>query len=258
MKLLLFNKAPKQYLFLFVIITSLLVSSCSNYRWGWYTVSPLTTLGKSNLLFLLSGLMPTISLSLVAFAGSAIIGLFLAILGKMKNPIPRYVNKTLVAVLRSVPVLVLLLWTYYGLPIVANVSISIFWAAALTMMIAESAFIAEIYRTGIDSVSKSQVESAYVFGANTWQVYTKIILPQVFVRMLPSLINQFIYIVKISSLASIIGYQELTRKANELTTIEYRPLEIYTLLILEYLVLILIISIIGKYISSKLGPSHDD
>lgn len=126
------------------------------------------------------------------------------------------------------------------------------------MALCESAFVAEIFRTGIETISKSQVESAYVMGANTFQVYLKIILPQVFRKMLPALANQMVYMIKISSLASVIGFEELTRKSNELNVTERRPLEIYTILIIEYLILILVVTFIEKLIVSKVGPSYDD
>jgi polar amino acid transport system permease protein len=80
-----------------------------------------------------------------------------------------------------------------------------------------------------------------------------VILPQAIRRVLPPMANQFIYVVKMSSLASVIGYQELTRKANELVVTVFRPLEIYTILILEYLVLILVISAAVRRRERRMG-----
>ena len=79
-----------------------------------------------------------------------------------------------------------------------------------------------------------------------------IILPQAIKRILPALGNQLVYMLKMSSLVSVIGMQELTRKANELVVTEYRPLEIYTILLLEYLVLILIVSAGVRWLERKL------
>jgi ABC-type amino acid transport system permease subunit len=85
-----------------------------------------------------------------------------------------------------------------------------------------------------------------------------VILPQAIRHILPPLGNQFVYMLKVSSLASVIGFGELTRKANELITTEYRPLEIYTFLILEYLVLILLASAAVRWIERKVRAANPD
>ena len=85
-----------------------------------------------------------------------------------------------------------------------------------------------------------------------------VILPQALRRILPPLANQFIYIVKMSAFASVIGMQELTRRANEIVVTEYRPLEIYTLLILEYLILVLVISFAVRWLERKLGSDESN
>jgi polar amino acid transport system permease protein len=82
-----------------------------------------------------------------------------------------------------------------------------------------------------------------------------VILPQAIRRILPPLGNQFVYMLKTSSLVSIIGLTELTRKANELVVTEYRPLEIYTFLILEYLVLIVIVSFLFRKLEQRMSVS---
>ena len=79
-----------------------------------------------------------------------------------------------------------------------------------------------------------------------------VILPQAIRLILPALGNQLVYMLKMSSLVSVIGMQELTRKANELVVVEYRPLEIYTVLVLEYLVLILIVSAAVRWFERRL------
>jgi polar amino acid transport system permease protein len=82
-----------------------------------------------------------------------------------------------------------------------------------------------------------------------------VVLPQAIRRILPALGNQFVYVLKMSSLVSVVGYQELTRRANELTLVEYRPLEIYSLLVLEYLALILVVSWLVRRVERRLGAS---
>ena len=82
-----------------------------------------------------------------------------------------------------------------------------------------------------------------------------VVLPQAIRRILPALGNQFIYVLKMSSLISVVGYQDLTRRANELTLVDYRPLEIYTFLVVEYLVLILLVSWLVRRVERRLGAA---
>jgi polar amino acid transport system permease protein len=82
-----------------------------------------------------------------------------------------------------------------------------------------------------------------------------VILPQAIKRILPALGNQLVYMLKMSSLVSVIGMQELTRRANELVVTEYRPLEIYTILVLEYLVLILLVSAGVRWVERRLSAA---
>ena len=122
----------------------------------------------------------------------------------------------------------------------------------LALGISDSAFQAEIFRAGIQSVQRGQIEAADAMGLKYSQKMRLIILPQAIKVILPPLGNQFVYMLKMSSLASVIGMQELTRRANELVVTEYRPLEIYTFLILEYLVLILIVSAGVRWLERKM------
>ena len=193
-------------------------------------------------MFLLSGLYYTILLSLTAIVISIVLGLAVALPGLSKNPSLRRFNRIYVELVRAVPILVLILWVYYGLPQLTGLTISVFWAGVIALALSDSAFEAEIFRGGIQSIDKGQYEAAYSISLNYVDMMRYVILPQAIRRILPALGNQLVYMLKMSSLVSVIGMQELTRKANELVVTEYRPLEIYTILVLEYLVLILIVS----------------
>ena len=193
-------------------------------------------------MFLLSGLYYTILLSLTAIVISIVLGLAVALPGLSKNPSLRRFNRVYVELVRAVPILVLILWVYYGLPQLTGLTISVFWAGVIALALSDSAFEAEIFRGGIQSIDKGQYEAAYSISLNYVDMMRYVILPQAIRRILPALGNQLVYMLKMSSLVSVIGMQELTRKANELVVTEYRPLEIYTILVLEYLVLILIVS----------------
>ena len=152
-------------------------------------------------------------------------------------------------------ILQLILWVYYGLPQVADISISVFWAGVLALAISDSAFQAEIFRAGIQSIDRGQHEAAHSISLSYVDKMRYVILPQAIKRILPALGNQLVYMLKMSSLVSVIGMEELTRRANELVVTEYRPLEIYTVLVLEYLVLILVVSAAVRWFEMRMGAA---
>ncbi|MEM6762137.1 MAG: amino acid ABC transporter permease [Pseudomonadota bacterium] len=221
--------------------TALVLGGCSA-NWGWYVVDPRTTAGFNNLKFLLSGLYYTVLLSVTAIIISVVAGLLVALPSLSSARLPRTLSRSYVELVRAVPILVMILWVYYGLPQLTGITLGVFWAGVLALALSDSAFEAEIFRAGIQSVGKGQYEAAHTIGLNYRDTMRFVILPQAIRRILPALGNQFVYVLKMSSLISVIGMQELTRKANELVVTEYRPLEIYTVLVLEYLFLVLIVS----------------
>ncbi len=232
---------------------SLFLTSCSNnYTWGWHVINPFLDEGSSNISFLISGLYVTILISLFSIFFSIILGFIFAIPGISSKKYLILINRIYVEIIRSIPLLVLLLWVYYGLPIIFGLSLSPFIAGIVSLALSDSAFEAEIFRGGIESVHKGQNEASKSLGLNYWQSMRLIILPQALRTILPPIGNQFVYIVKMSSLVSIIGLADLTRKANELVVNVYRPLEIYSFLILEYLFLVLIISYFVRLLEKNL------
>lgn len=240
-----------------VLLAAVLVGGCaSNYNWAWYIVSPWNAKGMSNALFLVSGVGWTLLLATCAISLSVAIGLPVALLSLSKNRFARALNRGYVEVLRSIPMLVMVLWVFYGLPIVLDIRLDVFAAGLLALALCDSAFEAEIFRGGIQSIERGQHEAADSLGLSAADKMRFIILPQALKRVLPPLGNQFVYMLKTSSLVSVIGLGELTRKANELIVTEYRPLEIYTFLILEYLVLILIASSGVRWLERRMGVSE--
>ena len=232
-------------------LLTLLLTGCGA-NWGWYVVSPSTESGRSNLKFLIDGLGYTIALSICAIVISIVIGLLIALPGLAKGRAPRTMNRVYVECFRAIPILVLLLWVYYGLPVVLDIGITAFWAGVVALAISDSAFEAEIFRGGIQSISKGQIEAADSIGLSYYDKMRYVILPQAIRRILPPLGNQLVYMLKMSSLVSVIGLSELTRRANELVVTEYRPLEVYTILVLEYLILILIVSAGVRWLEKKM------
>jgi His/Glu/Gln/Arg/opine family amino acid ABC transporter permease subunit len=237
-----------KYLALFLIL-----QGCnSDYEWGWNIIDPSSVDGLTNLKFLISGITITIYISVISIILAMIIGLIVALPSLSNNKFLSYFNIAYVEIVRAIPLLVLILWIYYGLPIMTGISFSPFISGIIALTISESAFQAEIFRAGINSINKGQYEVANSLGMNFWKKMRLVILPQAIKVVLPALGNQFVYVLKMSSLVSIIGIADLTRKANELVVSTYRPLEIYTFLILEYLVLILIVSYFVRKLENRL------
>jgi glutamine transport system permease protein len=234
-----------------LVLSAFVLSGCSA-SWGWYVVNPMTDNGWINLKFLLSGLYYTILLSFTAIVISVVVGLLIALPGLSQHRGARSINRIYVEIVRAVPILVLILWVYYGAPQLADIAISVFWAGVIALALSDSAFQAEIFRAGIQSIARGQYEAAHSISLGYVDTMRYVILPQAIRRILPALGNQFVYMLKMSSLVSVIGMQELTRKANELVVTEYRPLEVYTILVLEYLVLILIVSACVRWLENHL------
>ena len=228
------------------------LTSCGKSELNWLILSPQNVEGLTNLKFLLSGLTTTIYISIISIVISIMIGLLIAIPSLSKNKFLTYLNIGYVEIVRAIPLLVLILWIYYGLPIMTGISFSPFVSGIIALSISESAFQAEIFRAGINSIKKAQWEAGSSLGLGFFRKLRLVILPQAVKNILPAIGNQFVYVLKMSSLVSIIGIGDLTRKANELVVTTYRPLEIYTFLILEYLILILIVSYLVRKLEKKL------
>lgn len=225
----------------------------SSYTFAWYVLSPWDARGQTNLGFLLGGLWATVSIATLAALISVTVGLLVALMGISKRRWVFALSRVYVEVFRSIPLLVMILWVYYGLPILTGVQFGVFVTGLICLAVSDSAFTSEIFRSGLQSIKKGQGEAARSLGLSPFQTMRLVILPQVVRAVLPALGNQYVYILKMSSLVSVIGFQELTRRANELTLTEFRPLEIYTFLVLEYLVLILLVSWGVRVMERRMG-----
>ncbi|WP_340119321.1 amino acid ABC transporter permease [Pelagibius sp. 7325] len=232
----------------------LLLTGCGS-GWGWYEVLPTTPRGRDNFLFMLSGFWLTIAISGTAIMFSVLIGLLVALPGLARDKRLRWFNRVYVEIFRAIPILVMLLWTYYGLPILLGLSMTPFVAGVVALALCDSAFEAEIFRAGIQSIERGQIDGADSLGLSYVQKMRFVVLPQAIRRILPALGNQFVYMLKMSSLVYVLGLPELTRRANELSVTVYRPLEIYSVLVLEYLVLILVVSWLVRRLEKRLGAN---
>ncbi|GAB5447613.1 amino acid ABC transporter permease [Gymnodinialimonas sp.] len=241
-----------------LLVAVLALSGCgggsgSGYNFAWYILSPNDARGQANLSFLLAGFWATIIISTLAMLISLAIGLMVALMGISTRRWLFVLSRVYIEFFRSIPLLVMILWVYYGLPALTGVQFGVFLTGLICLAVSDSAFTSEIFRAGLQSIKKGQGEAARSLGLSGWQTMRLVILPQVIRAVLPALGNQYVYILKMSSLVSIIGFQDLTRRANELTLTEFRPLEIYSFLVLEYLVLILLVSWGVRVMERRMG-----
>ena len=172
----------------------LLLTGCSDYQWGWYILDPSTEQGLTNIKFLIAGFNDTIQVSLLSMLFAMSLGLLVALPALSDSPALKWLSRIYVEIIRSIPVLVLLLWVYYGMPTLLDVSLNHFWAGVIALTIAESAFMAEVFRGGIQAISRGQHEAAESLGLNYWQKMRLVILPQAFRQILPPLGLSLIHI----------------------------------------------------------------
>ncbi|WP_426413480.1 amino acid ABC transporter permease [Bradyrhizobium ganzhouense] len=197
---------------------------------------------------LLRGLLVTIQLWVPSIAIGLALGFLLALCRLSKAPWLRVPSLLYIELFRDTPVLIQLIWFFYAFPIIIGVQLSPFVAALLGLSLNTSSYSAEIFRGGIESIAAGQWEGAKALGMRPAAVLRRVILPQVFKRMLPAFTNRAIEVAKMSSLASVLSVHELMYQGRLLSSTYYRPLEILTTVALIYFLLIYP----GSYLSMKL------
>jgi len=187
---------------------------------------------------LLAGLAGTLRL----FAICLVLGLSLGLpvgLGRYARNKWLYLPATaFVEFFRNTPVLVQILWFYFALPILLPFEIGPLAAAALGIALNSAAFSAEIYRGGIQSIDRGQWDGARALGMRWGQAMRRIILPQALKRMLPALTNRAIEIFKMSTLASAVAYVELLQQGKLIASLNYNPIEAYTIVAVIFFLLL--------------------
>jgi len=153
---------------------------------------------------------------------------------------------------RGTPLLVQLLWLYFGIPLVLGVTITAELAAVLALGLWSGAHVTEIFRGGIQSVERTQHHAGYSLGMTPLHVAWRIVLPQTARRILPPFVSQFVVTVKYSALVSVVGVAEITKRAEMAVVSTFRPLEIYLAAALVYFVLLLAISRTGRFLEKAL------
>lgn len=188
----------------------------------------------NNMPFLLSGLQQTLLISAITLVLSVLLGMVIALADMSPVRPVRLLGYAFGEVVRNTPILVQLLWVYYVLPIVFDISIDAFSACIIGLTIYSSAFISEIYRAGIQSVPQGHREAARVLGMSAFDAFVRIVLPQALRATLPPLAANFVQLIKYSSLAAVISVSEVTRRGMELSSSTFRPMEIFSFIAVMY------------------------
>lgn len=206
-------------------------------------------------LFIIKAAQWTILLSLVAFIGGGILGLFVALCRTAKSKGVRVLSGTYVTLIQGTPILIILFLSYFGLSIIGY-DTSAFVAASLSMTIYAAAFLGEIWRGCIESVPKTQWEAADCVGLNRFQQYTYVVLPQAIKIAIPPTVGFMVQIVKNTSLASIIGFVELTRAGQLVNNATFQPFTCFVVVGLMYFALCYPLSEVSRYFERKLNVAH--
>ena len=192
---------------------------------------------------LLIGLKNTIVLGVISLLCGLFFGMIIGAMRYARKSWFYYPATVLVEVFRNTPVLVQMMWFFFAFPIISPIHIDAFTAASLALILNTTAFSAEIYRAGIQSIAKGQWEASKAIGMSYIQQLRRIILPQAIRRMIPAFMNRGVELFKMTSLASVIAYGELMYTAKIISTIEFNPIEMYTSVALIFFVLIFPIAI---------------
>ncbi len=197
------------------------------------------------------GALVTIEISLVSVALGVLIGLFVGIAELSSKKCLRLPAKLYVDFIRGTPLLVQIFIIYFALPTIIGMRIEPFVAAVCACSINSGAYVAEIFRAGIQSIDKGQMEAGRSLGLTWTKTMIYIIIPQAFRRIIPQLGNEFISMLKDSSLVSVIGFEELTRKGQLIIASTYGSLEIWTAVAIIYLIMTLSISRLVALLEKK-------
>jgi His/Glu/Gln/Arg/opine family amino acid ABC transporter permease subunit len=156
---------------------------------------------------------------------------------------------------RGVPLVMVIFWFWFIVPVLAGRSLPEYSVALTAFVIFEAAYLAEIVRAGIQSVPRGQVEAATATGLTRSRMMRHVILPQALRNMIPALVTQFIVLLKDTSLASIIGYVDLTKAAQIVNNREIRPFELYLFIATVYWLCSYAMSRYAGYLESRVGKS---
>jgi polar amino acid transport system permease protein len=190
---------------------------------------------RTSLSILLQGLVTTLLLSVAAIVGGTLIGLLAAVLRSFGPWGTAHVAKLYTELFRGTPVLITLMFIYFGVSYFGY-AIDVFAAGAIGLSVYQGAYIAEVFRSGIESVPRGQWEVSQILGLTKAQTFSFVVLPQTGKIVLPPLIGQYLSLIKDTSIVSMIGMSELMHGGQAIVDRIGKPVEIYGLVALIYFV----------------------
>jgi polar amino acid transport system permease protein len=202
---------------------------------------------------ILDGLVMTVQVSVLAIILGSIMGVAGALCRISRSFILRSVGNVYVEWIRNTPLLIQILFIYFGLGVFFNLSPMV--ASVLALSFFSGAYITEIIRAGIQSIHKGQREAALSIGMTEWQAMRLVILPQAVKRILPPLAGQFITLVKDSSLVSVIAVTDLTYVAKNIVTITFRAFEVWLAIAAFYFLLSFGLSLVVRKLEKRMAES---
>lgn len=221
-----------------------------SYQW---TFAPVF----ANWSLLAEGLGNTLRLTGVALVFGLVLGLVLALSRLSPQRWLSWPAGFVIEVFRTTPPLVQLFWFFFALPMIVGIEMTPFIAAVVTFSIQSSAFFAEVFRAGIQSIDRGQWEGALAIGMSRRQALVRIVLPQAVTRMIPAFMERAIELMKTTTLVSTIAYADLLYDANTIAQKTYRPLETFTVAALIYFVVIYAFSLLGRRLERRLAVGGD-
>lgn len=206
---------------------------------------------------LLKSLGKTVELCFLSLIFAMIIGLIFALANVARNKVLNVIGTVYVDAIRGVPLIVLAYFIYFGIPagiqaLGFQFRLSALQAGIIALSMNCGAYMAEIIRAGIESVDKGQMEASRSLGLSYGKSMRLVVLPQAIKTMIPSIINQFIITLKDTSILSVIGFPELTNQGKNIAAINFKILETWAIVGLMYMIVIITLSKVAKYIERRL------
>jgi len=223
---------------------------------------------------LLKGVWVTVYVTLIGFAGAAVFGLALALACLSRFIVLRQAARLYIEVMRGIPIIVLLLYVAFvaapamvagwnwlmghlGLEPARTRDFPLIARAIVALIFAYASFLAEVFRAGLQSVDKGQIEAAEALGLSGWQRFRHIVFPQAFRTILPPLGNDFVAMVKDSSLVSVLGVSDITQLGKVTAAGNFRYFETYNIVALLYLTMTITLSLALRRLEARMRAKDE-
>lgn len=202
---------------------------------------------------LLSGLVLTIIITVISLIIALVIGLILGLFSIARSKALHVIATVYVDAIRGTPILIQILFIYFAIPAVFDLRIPALVAGIIAISINAGAYLVEIFRAGINSIGKGQMEAGRTLGFSYGETMRLIILPQAVRIMIPAFVNQFIVSIKDTSLLSVIGIAELTMAGQSIYAMNFRAFEILTAVGILYFIIIYSLSLFSRWLERRLA-----